>query len=165
LRNLSNKDAIRLETDIVLKKCILEPLDVIANQLGNSLTICFLIDGLDTLSPTTKTFKNSNLSVFLFRNLSLFPKWFKLLITVRSEDSLVDFKLAYDLEYHAIRLGGGNGKQANSMFQMNITRDLNDYIAFRINKSVDIQKNILYFNTSSATSEDSITRFVVNNKL
>jgi len=163
MKSLLNKDAIRLETDLILRKCILEPLELIANHFESPLTLCFLIDGLDTLAPRSKTLKNSNLSVFLFRNLYLFPKWFKLLITIRNEESLVDFKLAYDLEYHAIRLGGENVKQSNSLFQINTTKDLNDYITYRINKSVEIQKNILYFNTSSpgqATSEDNTTRFV-----
>lgn len=90
--------------------------------------------------------------------MSLFPRWLKFLISVRNEESLSDFKLAYGLEYHVIAL----------TTSIHTTRDLNDYITYRINKSTDIQKNILYFNTTndlSAANESvsSMSPQVANN--
>lgn len=166
MKNLTNKDAISLETDLILKKCIVEPMESVYNQLGSKQMIYFLIDGLDSISgpsaSNSSKSKNSSLAVFLVRNLVIFPKWFRFLLTVRSEQSLSDLKLAYDLDYRAIHINttssssdfieATNGR-ANSLLSTNnnhnITKDLNDYIAFRINKSLDIQKNILYFNTTN----------------
>ena len=166
MKNLTNKDAVSLETDLILKKCIVEPMEYVYNQLGSTQMVYFLIDGLDTFpgSLSKSKQKNSNIGVFIARNLSIFPKWFRFLITVRSEQSLSDFKLAYDLDYRPIHLNTtlsdceNNGTyKAMQMTNNNhsIIKDLNDYIAFRINKSVDIQKNILYFNTTSNSTVTS----------
>ena len=51
LKIIANKDIIRLETDSILKKCILDPLEIIVSSgdlVCNPRTLYFLIDGLDT---------------------------------------------------------------------------------------------------------------------
>lgn len=149
-------------------------MESVYNQLGSNQMIYFLIDGLDSIpgpsASTSSKPKNSSLAVFLVRNLVIFPKWFRFLLTVRSEQSLSDLKLAYDLDYRPIHLNttssssdfidGTNGKTGTPLLtnnNHNITKDLNDYIAFRINKSLGIQKNILYFNTTTTTTTNAVS--------
>lgn len=155
MKILANKEAVRLETDHVLKKCIIDPLEALNVTNPVEQEIFFLIDGLDTTILPHNSLRSSenNLVKFLSRNIGLFPRWFKFVITIRNTENLTDFKEASNSSY-LITLDAKS--DATSLYRMpslttNSVKDLNDYIAFRINKSLDIQRNILYFNTSSST--------------
>ena len=166
IKALVNKEEGFFEPDLLLKKCIIEPLGSLfahnPDLLQASGYLFFLIDGLDTKPPLLDT-DRPTLGAFLFRNLNLFPKCFKFLITMRSDVSLVSLKQQYDFNYSFISLENNDGRvrkleeapapiygDLSTNLNHYLIKDLNDYIAFRINKSVDIQKNILYFNCSSS---------------
>lgn len=157
----------KLESDLLIKKCIIEPLEQLINTNSVKLNYFYVIlDGLDIALQPNSTSLN-NLGLFLFKNMSSFPKWFKFLITSRSEDSIK--KHSAISKYYSISLdlnGAGSNSSARLRLSNNsssslssselglnqnilasfLNKDLADYIAYRINKSLDIQKNILYFN-------------------
>jgi ankyrin repeat protein len=181
---LMNLDACKLEPEFILKKCILEPLETLVNtQLNNSNFnyIFIIIDGLDTvnleINQNLKSSKNdsfndksiidlskNNLASFLLNNIDLFPKWFKFLITLRNEDSLNKLKDSKSpkLNYSLISLDNVVRQSGSTNY---LTKDLNDYISYRINKSIDIQKNILYFNTTVSTAAATTTAIIDNEPL
>ena len=179
IKTLINKEEGFFEPDLILKKCIIEPLvSLFAHNpdlLQASGYLFFLIDGLDTKPPLLDS-DRPTLGAFLFRNLNLFPKCFKFLITMRSDASLVSLKQQYDFNYSFISLENNDGRvkkieeapapiygDLSTNLNHYLIKDLNDYIAFRINKSVDIQKNILYFNcSSSGASSCSASTNVLN---
>jgi ankyrin repeat protein len=126
----------------LLKICILDPIESLHNNSTSSSSPKFnyfyvVIDGLDY---------SDNISRFLLNSIekNLFPKWFKFLITVR-DDKKITFKSNF---CSIIKLDS----QSNSN-SFNITKDLNDYVTNRIQKSLDIQKNILCLTLSN----DNIT--------
>lgn len=150
LKKLLHPYMCRLDPDLILKKCILDPIDALINS--NSVAVkhfYVLIDGLDyalTVNHTQNCL--NNLAVFLFKNMSLFPKWLKLIITVRSDEWLQKSSLTRTNEYHVINLDS----KSTQSFSNYLNKDLNDYIIYRLNKSIDIQKNILHFNSSQSPS-------------
>lgn len=96
LKKLINPDMCKLDADTVLKKCVIEPIESLLNTLFNFNYFFVIIDGLDD------HFDSSNeLSMFLIKHISLFPKWFKFLITTRDE-SLFTEKLK--TSFHVINL-------------------------------------------------------------
>ena len=167
----------KLESDLLIKKCIIEPLEQLVNTNTVKINYFYVIlDGLDlALQPNSNHL--NNLGLFLFKNMSSFPKWFKFLITSRSEDSIK--KHSAGSKYYSISLDlNGAGSSSNSSAarlrlsnnsssslsssELNhnvlasfLSKDLADYIAHRINKSLDIQKNILYFNCMSNAPSSS----------
>ncbi|CAF0926663.1 unnamed protein product [Brachionus calyciflorus] len=161
LKKLLNPYMCKLDPDLVLKKCILDPIESLLNT--NSITLnnfYIIIDRLDfALNFEHSHFCVNNLGIFLKNNLHLFPPWFKLILTVRNENILQDFQ-----KYHLINL---DGKSTNSQnFTNNLNKDLNDYILNRINKSIEIQKNILNFNSSLSNQSPNLSqRYATINKL
>lgn len=151
LKKIVHPYMCRLDPDLILKKCILDPIDTLINSNSVSVNNFYvLIDGLDYALSVNHT-QNclNNLAVFLSSNMSLFPKWLKLIITVRNDEWLRKSSLTLNTnKYHVINL---DSKLAQS-FSNYLNKDLNDYIIYRLNKSVDIQKNILYFNSSQSPS-------------
>ena len=148
--------------DAALVKCVLEPLEHLVNTTNQMLKLDYLyvcVDGLErSLTITTDDdgddvkdaddgAHSSGLLAFLARNMPLFPKFVKFLLTVRSgrgEARLLAALARHSTatkDYVRITLDvaastGGGGQEA-------IARDLHEYVASRIARSPDIQKNIL----------------------
>lgn len=159
LKKILHPYMCKLDSDLIIKKCILDPIDNLMNS--NSLifnNLYVIIDGLDNALNVHHT--NSclnNLAIFLLKNVSIFPKWFKLIFTVRNDEWLRNSSI----KYHTINL---DSRSAQS-FSNYLNKDLNDYIIHRLNKSVDIQKNILYFNSAQSPSLTRYGTWNTNNKL
>ena len=146
LKKLTNEDACKLEPELLLKKYILEPLE----SLVHTSKIGFVFVAIDSLDIANE------LSTFLIKNLSVFPKWIKFLITARNEECLVKLSLSF----HSVNLDKPSSDTGGNF---NLVKDLNEYIIHRIHKSVEIQKNILYFNcVSSPAPEVSINKLDSN---
>ena len=110
LKKLINTDMCKLDADTLLKKCLIEPIESLLNSHTFSFQYFFvIIDGLDMMNRGKQQqrqeeevdeeevaddedeYNSSNhLMSFLLKHMSLFPKWFKFLITTRDESVLVD---------------------------------------------------------------------------
>jgi ankyrin repeat protein len=197
LKILTNHDSLKLDTEFVLKKCIIEPIEnLIDSNLLKLSYFYVIIEDIDNCFSTKSSFNNSmpsnNLLHFLLKNFKLFPKWFKFLLTIRKEQTFkqqidlfkyVNFKLiSLNLDNESYKQQKGfkmdsnvdsrscnNGKIQNSKLKQaesyglnkdlecqhdqlfkqlpnQLNKDLTDYITYRINRSIEIQKNILYLN-------------------
>lgn len=105
-----------------------------------------LIDGLDYSTRIDHSPSSvNNLGLFITRNSGLFPNWLKLILTFRSTDE----GLTLNQNFHLINL------DSTHCHKTCLNKDLNDYILFRINKSIEIQKNILFFNNLQSQNFDS----------
>jgi hypothetical protein len=164
LNKLLNNDRCLLEPDVVLKKCIIEPIETIFESKINDSKIPYLIlviDGLDTTQNNNEkdTKLNNCIESFILGRVNSFPKWFKFLLTTTSTDNTNT--------YYYIHLNNSNtsnsknDEKSNIHFNNNhfttkhLTKDINDYILYRIQKSTDIQKNILYFNNCNTNQQQS----------
>jgi energy-coupling factor transporter ATP-binding protein EcfA2 len=150
-----------LDTGAMLRQCIVEPVSsLLATHTVKFNYMYVVIDGLDFFEDNDddcddgtiiRVKKPNNIRRFLLDLLSgdlcpSLPKWLKFLVTVRDEKCVRRLK---DL-CHVIRLDTNSGGLSSSNF--NLTKDLSDYIAFRIGKSVDIQKNVLCLTLNSQSS-------------
>lgn len=158
-KKLINPYMSKLDSDLILKKCIIDPIEALVNSNTLNLNFYVIIDGFDYAQKVDHSDNCfNNLSVFLTKNAALFPKWFKFIFTVRSDESLQK----RGLKYHAINLDAKSSQVQN--FSNLLNKDINDYIISKINKSIEIQKNILHFNSS--IQSPNMSRFgTLTNKL
>ena len=163
-----------LDLSILFKQCVLDPVEsLLKTQTVKFSYFYVIVDGLDFVaaddeagecSPAadvTEDEKQNNLRQFLLKQLALnqLPKWFKLLITVRDDKPFCSKQPSRINSCHCIRLDTGGGGN------FNLVKDLNDYVNFRIGKSIDVQKNILCLNLSCSNSPSNhatATAFDVN---
>ena len=89
LRKLLNTDMCKLDSDTLLKKCLVEPIDSLLQSHQHTFNLNYMfviIDGLDECASS-----GNQLSAFLVKHVSMLPKWLKLLVTTRDADKwLVD---------------------------------------------------------------------------
>ena len=148
LKKLANVDISKWESENTFKKCFVEPLEHLTRALfghGKKSYVFVLVDAVDCGYGSLSS-SSSSLSTFLLKNLELFPKWLKLLLTTRNFKRLLSVNGTLLKNYELIDL------EAQSTHHYYLNKDLNDYISYRVNKSNDIQKNILNLNSNSSNS-------------
>lgn len=151
----SKFNANLLDLNSLFHTCISDPVDSLLNSQTVHFNYAFIIvDGLDFAAKSDDQNEPNNLYQFLLEQASKWPKWLRLLITVRDEKRVVSLLEKNKTSYHLIKLDVASPGSSISPYSStpNLVKDLNDYIQYRINKSIDIQKNVLCLTNGPATS-------------
>ena len=94
--------------------------------------------------------RGDTIASFLTRHAPNFPNWLKLIVTVRSQ--LID--CTKQLPYIRISLD----RCSSDPSSVNISKDLSDYISYRLGRSPSIQGNVTAVNNGKLESSCSATQ-------
>nr|NVI77170.1 rolling pebbles [Cucujiformia] len=138
---LSLKECIA-NPDIALVRGILEPLTTLekAGKIKNNTNYIILIDALCE-AEYHRPDHGDTITSFLIKHISSFPKWMKILATIRTQ--LVE--IAKHLPYTRLTLDSNSNE--------NIHKDIMSYINFRLQNSPSIQNNIVASTNGKLESE------------
>ncbi|XP_020294791.1 protein TANC2 isoform X2 [Pseudomyrmex gracilis] len=133
-----------VDPDLALSRGIIEPLLTLkkANRLPDS-NMVILIDAMCE-AEYHRPDRGDTIASFLTRHAPNIPSWLKIVCTVRTQ--LLD--CAKQLPYTRISLD----KTANDAIGNSITKDLSDYIGYRLAHSPSIQANVTASVNSKAES-------------
>nr|XP_050866440.1 protein TANC2 isoform X1 [Vespula vulgaris] len=123
-----------VDPDLALSRGIIEPLLTLrkANRLPES-TMVILIDAVCE-AEYHRPDRGDTIASFLTRHAPNFPSWLKVICTVRTQL----LECAKQLPYTRISLD----KTSNDVAGNNVTKDLSDYIGYRLAQSPAIQTNV-----------------------
>ncbi|VVC35400.1 Hypothetical protein CINCED_3A011918 [Cinara cedri] len=131
--SLSMRECI-VDPDAAFTRGVLEPLNALsrlANTIGSD-SLVIVIDGLCE-AEYHRPDHGDTIASFLVKHMPKFPAWLKVIATLRTnlEDALPPLpltKICLDV---------------NSLNNENITKDMMDYISFRVTNSASIQNNLI----------------------
>ncbi|XP_058796841.1 protein TANC2 [Phymastichus coffea] len=131
--SLSEKECT-VDPDLALHRGIIEPLFSLrkAGRLPET-NMVILIDAVCE-AEYHRPDRGDTIASFLTRHAPSFPSWLKLVVTVRSQL----YECTKQLPYTRICLD----KNANEAAGVNVTKDLADYIGYRLTQSPVIQANV-----------------------
>ncbi|XP_046487873.1 protein TANC2 isoform X1 [Neodiprion pinetum] len=135
-----------VDPDLALTRGIIEPLVTLhkAGRLPDT-NMVILIDAVCE-AEYHRPDRGDTIATFLTRHASSFPSWLKIICTVRTQ--LQD--CAKQFPYTRISLDKSSSDVKNNM----VTRDLADYVSYRLNQSLTIQANV-----TASVSGANQTRF------
>ncbi|KAK2585872.1 hypothetical protein KPH14_010464 [Odynerus spinipes] len=143
-----------VDPDLALSRGIIEPLLTLrkANRLPES-TMVILIDAVCE-AEYHRPDRGDTIASFLTRHAPNFPSWLKVICTVRAQL----LECAKQLPYTRISL---DKSSLNDVAGNNVTKDLSDYIGYRLTQSPAIQTNVTASVNGKAESSCSAnqTRF------
>ncbi|XP_034943105.1 protein TANC2 isoform X2 [Chelonus insularis] len=141
-----------VDPDLALSRGIIEPM-LSLRKSGRlpEVNMVILIDAICE-AEYHRPDRGDTIASFLTRHAPSFPSWMKIICTVRTQ--LQD--CAKQFPYTRISLD----KSSNDPISANITRDLSDYINYRLNQSPTIQANVTAsINGKESSSGANQTRF------
>lgn len=127
-----------VDPDLALSRGIIEPMQSLrrAGKLGE-VNMIILIDAVCE-AEYHRPDRGDTIASFLTRHAPNFPSWLKIICTVRTELG----ECAKQFPYTRISLDKSKTAATNDISSSNITRDLLDYINYRLIKSPAIQTNV-----------------------
>ncbi|PBC31395.1 hypothetical protein APICC_09785 [Apis cerana cerana] len=142
-----------VDPDLALSRGIIEPLSTLkkTNRLPDT-NMVILIDAVCE-AEYHRPDRGDTIASFLTRHAPNFPSWLKIVCTVRTQL----LECAKQLPYTRVSLDRASNDNAGS----NVTRDLSDYIGYRLAQSPAIQTNVTASVNGKAESSCSAnqTRF------
>ncbi|XP_006620349.1 protein TANC2 isoform X3 [Apis dorsata] len=142
-----------VDPDLALSRGIIEPLSTLkkTNRLPDT-NMVILIDAVCE-AEYHRPDRGDTIASFLTRHAPNFPSWLKIVCTVRTQL----LECAKQLPYTRVSLDRASNDSAGS----NVTRDLSDYIGYRLAQSPAIQTNVTASVNGKAESSCSAnqTRF------
>ncbi|XP_076242234.1 zinc-RING finger and ankyrin repeat domain-containing protein rolling pebbles [Calliopsis andreniformis] len=142
-----------VDPDLALSRGIIEPLSTLkkTNRLPET-NMVILIDAVCE-AEYHRPDRGDTVASFLTRHAPNFPSWLKIICTVRTQL----LECAKQLPYTRLSLD----KSSNDTLGSNVTRDLSDYIGYRLAQSPAIQTNVTASVNGKAESSCSAnqTRF------
>ncbi|XP_076678222.1 zinc-RING finger and ankyrin repeat domain-containing protein rolling pebbles isoform X3 [Andrena cerasifolii] len=142
-----------VDPDLALSRGIIEPLSTLkkTNRLPET-NMVILIDAVCE-AEYHRPDRGDTIASFLTRHAPNFPSWLKIICTVRTQL----LECGKQLPYTRVSLD----KSANDVAGSNVTKDLSDYIGYRLTQSPAIQTNVTASVNGKAESSCSAnqTRF------